>query len=114
MTLQFVASNSCTSLAYSMAKHLNVPICRLLCYQKNNRQIGVLIGELLNCDEIFILQTATMELKSINDMILELMFIIHFCKSNSSAKLSVGNQNYTIEMNEFVCSDALLSLLETR
>lgn len=93
MTLQFVASNSCPKLAYSIAKYLNVPICQLICYQKNNRQIGVLLGELLNCNEIFILEAATMESKSVNDMLLELMFIIHFCKNNSSAKLSVGNRN---------------------
>ena len=91
MTLKFVAGNSCPILTYSIAKHLNVPICQLLCYQKNNRQIGIIIGELLNCDEIFILGTAMIGSKGINDMLIELMVIINFCKTNSKAKLSVGN-----------------------
>ena len=93
MTLKIVAGNSCAKLTYSIAKYLNIPICHLVCYQKKNKEIGIATGELLNCDEIFILETAMIGSKSINDIILESMFIIDFCKKNSSAKLSVGNNN---------------------
>lgn len=54
----------------------------------------MIIGELLDCDEIFILETMMIESKSVNDILMQLIFIINYCKNNSNAKLSVGNGSY--------------------
>ena len=66
----------------------------MLCYQRKNKEIRMIIGELLDCDEIFILETMMIESKSVNDILMQLIFIINYCKNNSNAKLSVGNGSY--------------------
>ena len=91
MTLKLISGNSCAKLTYSIARYLNIPISHMLCYQRKNKEIRMIIGELLDCDEIFILETMMIESKSVNDILMQLMFIINNCKNNSNAKLSVGN-----------------------
>lgn len=93
MTLKLISGNSCTKLTYSIARYLNIPISHMLCYQRKNKEIRMIIGELLDCDEIFILETMMIESKSVNDILVQLMFITNYCKNNSNAKLSVGNGN---------------------
>lgn len=89
MTFKFIVGNSCIKLSYLIAKRLNQPIFKLICYQKKNKEIVISSSELLMCDEVFIL--TTINSKYVNDTLLELMLILNFCKNNSNAKLSLSN-----------------------
>ena len=90
MTLKIISGYSSPELTHLISKHLNVPICTIFGYLSKTRVIHVVSAETLNCDDIYIIETSCIELKNINNSLLELMLIIDICKRFSIAKLTIG------------------------
>lgn len=91
MILGIISGNSHPEMGYLLSKYLQVPIDKVVCWQKKNRTIEVISEALLHREEIFIIGTLGLDHIHLNDFLIELMFIINTCKHRSKAKLTAGN-----------------------
>jgi ribose-phosphate pyrophosphokinase len=86
-SIKLITGNSHPVLAKAVAKKLGIDLCKVLVIKHANQEISLTVGESVRDEDVFILQTGCGD---INDALMELLIIIHACKSASARRITAG------------------------
>lgn len=92
-SIKLLAGNSHPELAESLAKRLGIPLSKVGVYQYSNTETSVTIGESIRDEDVYIIQTGIGE-QEINDFLMELLILIHACKTASVRRITAVIPNF--------------------
>lgn len=90
-SIKLLAGNSHPGLAQLVSRRLGVELSNILVGQYANQETSVTIGESVRDEDVYILQTGCGE---VNDYLMELLIIIHACKTASARKITAVIPNF--------------------
>ncbi|CAN6629543.1 ribose-phosphate pyrophosphokinase 2 [Trichomonascus vanleenenianus] len=90
-SIKILSGNSHHKLAVKIATRLNTELCRVGVSQYSNRETAVTIGESVRDEDVFVIQTGT---GSVNDYLMELLILIHACKTASARRITAVVPNF--------------------
>lgn len=86
-TIKIIAGNSHPELCDAIAAKLGVKVARVKAFQYTNKETAVAVGESVRDEDVYILQTGCGE-ASINDFLMELLFMINACRVASARRIT--------------------------
>ncbi|GME76720.1 unnamed protein product [[Candida] boidinii] len=92
-TIKIISGNSHPDLADRISKRLALPISDIKGIQYSNLESSVIIGESIRDEDVYIIQTGC-DTERINDFLMELLIMIHACKSASARKITAVIPNF--------------------
>ncbi|CDO95019.1 unnamed protein product [Kluyveromyces dobzhanskii CBS 2104] len=92
-SIKLLAGNSHPELAKNIAHNLGLPLSNIGVYQYSNKETSVTIGESIRDEDVYIIQTGTGE-QEINDFLMELLIIIHACRTASARRITAVIPNF--------------------
>ena len=92
-SIKLLAGNSHPELAEVISKRLGIPLSKVGVYQYSNKETSVTIGESIRDEDVYIIQTGTGE-QEINDFLMELLIMIHACKTASVRRVTAVIPNF--------------------
>ncbi|AGO10730.1 AaceriAGR371Cp [[Ashbya] aceris (nom. inval.)] len=92
-SIKLLAGNSHPELAEKISARLGVPLSKIGVYHYSNKETSVTIGESIRDEDVYIIQTGTGE-QEINDFLMELLIMIHACRSASARKITAVIPNF--------------------
>ena len=90
MYLKLVSEVEYHDISLKLSNILNAPVSKVISRQKTNRKVYLISAENFTADEIFIIMSSVAHPTSINDELMELLFLVNLCQAKSRSKLSVG------------------------
>ncbi|ANB11195.1 ribose phosphate diphosphokinase subunit PRS2 [Sugiyamaella lignohabitans] len=90
-SIKLLAGNSHPELAKLVSQKLGVELSKIQVSQYSNQETSVTIGESVRDEDVFILQTGCGE---VNDYLMELLIIIHACKTASARRITAVIPNF--------------------
>lgn len=91
-SIKLLAGNSHPELADLVATRLNVELSNMTVGQFANQETSVTIGESVRDEDVYVLQTGHSQ--GINDHLMELLIIIHACKTASARSITAVIPNF--------------------
>ncbi|ODV96426.1 hypothetical protein PACTADRAFT_49776 [Pachysolen tannophilus NRRL Y-2460] len=91
--IKLLAGNSHLELAQKIAYVLDATLCKVYVNQTTNRESAVTIGESIRDEDVYIVQTGCGG-DAINDYLMELLILIHACKSASARRITAIIPNF--------------------
>lgn len=91
-SIKLLAGNSHPELAQLVATRLNIELSNLTVAQYVNQETAVTIGESVRDEDVYVLQTG--HGMNVNDYLMELLIIIHACKTASARSITVVIPNF--------------------
>ncbi|AMD22633.1 HHL137Wp [Eremothecium sinecaudum] len=91
--IKLLAGNSHPELAEKVSAKLGVSLSKIGVYHYSNKETSVTIGENIRDEDVYILQTGTGE-QEINDFLMELLIMIHACRTASARKITAVIPNF--------------------
>ncbi len=88
--IRIIAGTSHPNLGRAIADRLGVPLCKVNCFRRPNREVAVIMGESVREADVYIIQTNYSPIESLNDNLFELLQLISACKAGSAAKITAG------------------------
>ncbi|KAH3902599.1 Ribose-phosphate pyrophosphokinase 2 [Saccharomycodes ludwigii] len=92
-SIKLLAGNSHPDLAEKIANRLGLNLAKIGVYQYSNRETSVTIGESIRDEDVYIIQTGTGQ-DEINDFLMELLIMIHACKTASARRITAVIPNF--------------------
>ncbi|CAG99959.1 Prs4/Prs2 [Kluyveromyces lactis] len=92
-SIKLLAGNSHPELAQNIARTLGLRLSNIGVYQYSNQETSVTIGESIRDEDVYIIQTGTGE-QEINDFLMELLIIIHACRTASARRITAVIPNF--------------------
>ncbi|AET39705.1 ribose-phosphate diphosphokinase Ecym_4684 [Eremothecium cymbalariae DBVPG len=92
-SIKLLAGNSHPELAEKISRRLGVPLSKVGVYHYSNKETSVTIGESIRDEDVYIVQTGTGE-QEINDFLMELLIMVHACRSASARKITAVIPNF--------------------
>lgn len=92
-SIKLLAGNSHPELAELISKRLGIPLCKVGVYQYSNKETSVTIGESIRDEDVYIIQTGIGQ-EEINDFLMELLILIHACKTASARRITAVIPNF--------------------
>lgn len=92
-SIKLLAGNAHPELATLISKQLSIPLSRIGVYQYSNKETSVTIGESIRDEDVYIIQTGIGE-QEINDFLMELLILIHACKTASVRRITAVLPNF--------------------
>ncbi|CAD6621430.1 XXYS1_4_G0004620.mRNA.1.CDS.1 [Saccharomyces cerevisiae] len=92
-SIKLIAGNSHPGLAELISQRLGVPLSKVGIYQYSNKETSVTIGESIRDEDVYIIQTGYGE-HEINDFLMELLILIHACKTASVRRITAVIPNF--------------------
>lgn len=92
-SIKLLAGNSHPELAELISKRLGIPLSKVGVYQYSNKETSVTIGESIRDEDVYIIQTGAGE-QEINDFLMELLILIHACKTASVRRITAVIPNF--------------------
>ncbi|AOA61648.1 5-phospho-ribosyl-1(alpha)-pyrophosphate synthetase [Komagataella phaffii CBS 7435] len=86
-SIKLLCGNSHPDLGEQIARRLGIEVSNVKAYQYSNMETAVSIGESLRDEDVYILQSGCGE-TAINDFLMELLIMIHACKSASARRIT--------------------------
>ncbi|AOW06288.1 phosphoribosyltransferase-like protein [Yarrowia lipolytica] len=90
-SIKLLAGNSHPALFKLVSERLGVPLSNIGVFQFSNLETSVTIGESVRDEDVFVLQTGCGE---VNDFLMELLIIIHACKTASARRITAVIPNF--------------------
>lgn len=113
--IRIIAGNSHPGLCKAIAERLGVPLSKVHCFRRPNREVAVIMGESVREADVYIVQTNYSRIGSLNDNLFELLELISACKAGSAAKITAGKFFWPSRpILSFPASNSKLSILTTR
>ncbi|CCH60568.1 hypothetical protein TBLA_0D00610 [Henningerozyma blattae CBS 6284] len=91
--IKLLAGNAHPELALLISKNLSIPLSKIGVYQYSNKETSVTIGESIRDEDVYIIQTGIGE-QEINDFLMELLILIHACKTASVRRITAVLPNF--------------------
>ncbi|KAI5962139.1 PRS4 [Candida pseudojiufengensis] len=91
--IKLIAGNSHVDLCEKIASKLGINIAKIGAFQYTNTETAVAVGESVRDEDVYIIQTGCGE-DSINDFLMELLFIINACRIASARRITVVIPNF--------------------
>ncbi|KAA8917099.1 hypothetical protein TRICI_000771 [Trichomonascus ciferrii] len=91
-SVKLLAGNSHPELAQLVASRLNIELSNLTVAQYVNQETAVTIGESVRDEDVYVLQTG--HGMNVNDYLMELLIIIHACKTASARSITAVIPNF--------------------
>ncbi|SCU97868.1 LADA_0H08922g1_1 [Lachancea dasiensis] len=92
-SIKLLSGNSHPELAEKIAKQLGLRLSKIGVYQYSNKETSVTIGESIRDEDVYIIQTGTGQ-QEINDFLMELLILIHACKTASARRITAVIPNF--------------------
>lgn len=92
-SIHLLSGNSHYGLAEKISKRLGIPLSKVRAYQYLNKEASVTIGESIRDEDVYIIQTGSGETE-INDFLMELLIMIHACKTASVRRITAVIPNF--------------------
>ncbi|EJS43992.1 prs2p [Saccharomyces arboricola H-6] len=92
-SIKLLAGNSHPGLAELISERLGLPLSKVGVYQYSNKETSVTIGESIRDEDVYIIQTGYGE-HEINDFLMELLILIHACKTASVRRITAVIPNF--------------------
>lgn len=91
-SVKLLAGNSHLELAQLVATRLNIELSNLTVAQYVNQETAVTIGESVRDEDVYVLQTG--HGMNVNDYLMELLIIIHACRTASARSITAVIPNF--------------------
>ncbi|SCU95167.1 LAME_0F11012g1_1 [Lachancea meyersii CBS 8951] len=92
-SIKLLSGNSHPELAETIAKTLGLSLSKIGVYQYSNKETSVTIGESIRDEDVYIIQTGSGQ-QEINDFLMELLILIHACKTASARRITAVIPNF--------------------
>ncbi|SCU83773.1 LAFA_0D05688g1_1 [Lachancea sp. 'fantastica'] len=92
-SIKLLSGNSHPELAEKIAKTLGLSLSKIGVYQYSNKETSVTIGESIRDEDVYIIQTGSGQ-QEINDFLMELLILIHACKTASARRITAVIPNF--------------------
>ncbi|CEP60263.1 ribose-phosphate diphosphokinase LALA0_S01e06700g [Lachancea lanzarotensis] len=92
-SIKLLSGNSHPDLAEKIAKILGLSLSKIGVYQYSNKETSVTIGESIRDEDVYIIQTGSGQ-QEINDFLMELLILIHACKTASARRITAVIPNF--------------------
>ncbi|CAR22079.1 Ribose-phosphate diphosphokinase [Lachancea thermotolerans] len=92
-SIKLLSGNSHPELAEKIARVLGLSLSKIGVYQYSNKETSVTIGESIRDEDVYIIQTGSGQ-QEINDFLMELLIMIHACKTASARRITAVIPNF--------------------
>lgn len=92
-SIKLLSGNSHPELAEKIASVLGLSLSKIGVYQYSNKETSVTIGESIRDEDVYIIQTGSGQ-QEINDFLMELLIMIHACKTASARRITAVIPNF--------------------
>ncbi|GME77987.1 unnamed protein product [Ambrosiozyma monospora] len=92
--IKILSANSHPELAQKISDSLQVPISNINAIQFSNQESAILVGETVRDEDVYIIQTGCGGYEKLNDYLMELLLMVHACKSASARKITAVIPNF--------------------
>ncbi|CEP21404.1 K00948 ribose-phosphate pyrophosphokinase [Cyberlindnera jadinii] len=92
-SIKLLAGNSHPELAEKISQRLGIKLSKIGVYQYSNQETSVTIAESVRDEDVYIIQTGCGE-NEINDFLMELLIMIHACKTASARRITAVIPNF--------------------
>ncbi|SCV01347.1 LANO_0F11342g1_1 [Lachancea nothofagi CBS 11611] len=92
-SIKLLSGNSHPELAEKIAELLGLSLSKIGVYQYSNKETSVTIGESIRDEDCYIIQTGSGQ-QEINDFLMELLIMIHACKTASARRITAVIPNF--------------------
>ncbi|CCD22324.1 ribose phosphate diphosphokinase subunit PRS2 NDAI_0A01660 [Naumovozyma dairenensis CBS 421] len=92
-SIKLLAGNSHPELAEKISTRLGISLSKVGVYQYSNKETSVTIGESIRDEDVYIIQTG-IGAQEINDFLMELLILIHACKTASARRITAVIPNF--------------------
>lgn len=93
-SIKILCGNSHPALAKLICDRLSVELSDVKALELSNKEDAILVGETLRDQDIYIIQTGCGGSEKLNDYVMELLLMIHACRTASARKVTAVIPNY--------------------
>ncbi|KAH3669401.1 hypothetical protein OGAPHI_001522 [Ogataea philodendri] len=93
-SIKILTGNSHVKFAQQIAEYLNMTIADIHVIEFSNRESAVLVKESIRDEDVYIIQTGCGGPEKLNDYLMELLFLVHACKSASARRITAVVPNF--------------------
>ncbi|VEU23319.1 DEKNAAC104629 [Brettanomyces naardenensis] len=93
-SIKILTANSHPELSKLISKRLNIPLSNIKALELANNENAILVGESVRDEDVYIIQTGCGGYEKLNDYIMELLLMVHACRTASARKITAVIPNF--------------------
>ncbi|QPG76154.1 ribose phosphate diphosphokinase subunit prs4 [Brettanomyces nanus] len=93
-SIKILSANSHPDLSNMICERLGLPLSNVKALELANNEDAILVGESLRDEDVYIIQTGCGGFEKLNDYVMELLLMIHACRTASARKITAVIPNF--------------------